>query len=506
MKQKKRHEKIISELDDWPYFIARDGWLPADQYEELEDDQLPWTKQIVKHQTADFLRELDVDYANVQIHSDIAYILPDEHTKRQYGKILMPKQLRTEAIRRAHGVGHYGQRRTRNKVAQEYYWPGLARDVFNFVKACPQCQRNKAIRAPRRDYLKFPVTNRLKTLHMDIVGPLPQVGRKRFIITMIDRFTRWVEAVPVASHTADVIIRTLFQHWIVRFGVPRTIITDQGAEFESHEFRRFTQYMGIQRARTTSYHPQANGIIERMHATLKAAIRCMTDSGLTWVKALPTCLLGLRTAVSDWGVSPSLVMYGEQISIPGMVVHHVPDMEGASPHELVMELQKESEFLREIILANDKTLGGNDGVEPQMPRFPTDFVLLREPVEKGALNPRYRGPFKIIEVDGPNVVILKQGKEERVNADRCRPYYTINYPSLKVDKDKEDPQPQEINKIMKNEQNIKDCVVQLPKVDIPGPSININELPEQFAQVNLTKGVRGVHPLAFMTTTEKLVI
>ena len=129
-KQQKKHEKIIADLDEWPCYIDRDGWLPADQYEDISDDELQWTQRIIKHQTADFLRDLDIDYANAQIHAGITYLLPDEQSTRQYGKILMPEELRTEAIRRAHGVGHYGQRRTRNKVAQEYYWPSLAKDVY----------------------------------------------------------------------------------------------------------------------------------------------------------------------------------------------------------------------------------------------------------------------------------------------------------------------------------------------------------------------------------------
>ena len=178
LKQKKKHQKVIAEMEEWPYYKDKSGWLPADQYEELEDEQLPWSKKIIKYQTADFLKSLDLDFANIQVHGDLVYLLPEEQRGRPYGKILMPKELRQEAIKRAHGIGHYGQRKTRNKVAQEYFWRGLAKDVCEYVKACPQCQRNKAIRAPRRDYLKFPVTNRLKTLHIDIVGPLPPDGNK----------------------------------------------------------------------------------------------------------------------------------------------------------------------------------------------------------------------------------------------------------------------------------------------------------------------------------------
>ena len=356
-----------------------------------------------------------------------------------------------------------------------------------------KCQRNKAVRAPRRDYLRFPVTHRLKTLHIDIVGPLIQVGNKRFVITMIDRFTRWVEAVPVASHTAEVIVDTIYQYWIVRYGVPRTIVTDQGAEFESYEFDRFLKYMGIIRSRTTAYHPQANGMIERMHATLKASLRCMTETGLSWVKALPTCLMGLRTAVSDWGVSPSLVLYGEQITIPGMIVHHVPDVEHATPHELVNELQKEAEVMREVILANDQTLGGTDTpIQPRMPEFPTEYVLIREAMDKGSLNPKYRGPYKIWERKGPNLIITRNGKEERISADRCKPYYTLNYPALKISKrlkdlpqtDMDDQSHEGLNKIadgslpfenavmratretIKKANELEPCVVSLPKLKL----------------------------------------
>ena len=217
--------------------------------------------------------------------------------------------------------------------------------------------------------------------------------------------------------------------------MPRYLVTDQGAEFESKELARFLSYMGIVRKRTTAYHPQANGIIERMHATLKASLRCIIDKGGHWVKALPLCLLGLRTAISDWGVSPSLVLYGEQISIPGMVVHHVENIPGTTPAELVDQLQQESAIMREVILANDKTLGGtNNDAPPRIPKFPTDYVLIKEMMDKPSLHPRYRGPYKIIRQEGPNLIILRAGKEECLSMDRCRPYYTLNYDKLEINR------------------------------------------------------------------------
>lgn len=112
---------------------------------------------------------------------------------------------------------------------------------------------------------------------------------------MIDRFFKWTEAVPLIDISALTVSRTFVNHWIARFGAPRILTSDQGAQFESQHFKGLLALTGCQRVRTTTYHPAANGLIERWHRSLKAAIMC--HGTREWTKVLSVTLLYLRTHV-----------------------------------------------------------------------------------------------------------------------------------------------------------------------------------------------------------------
>lgn len=108
---------------------------------------------------------------------------------------------------------------------------------------------------------------------MDIVGPLPPFDGKSYLLTIIDRFTRWPEAIPIPDLTAQTVAKHFVQRWIPIFGVPSIITTDRGAQFESALFRQLNHLLGTQRIRTTAYHPAANGLVERFHRKLKSSLK-----------------------------------------------------------------------------------------------------------------------------------------------------------------------------------------------------------------------------------------
>ena len=109
---------------------------------------------------------------------------------------------------------------------------------------------------------------------MDIVGSLPESGGYKYLLTMIDKFSRWPEAVPLKGMEALTVCRAFVDHLISRFGTPETLTTDQGGQFESQLFKALLRLVGCQRNRTTAYHPALNGMIERWHRSLKAALMC----------------------------------------------------------------------------------------------------------------------------------------------------------------------------------------------------------------------------------------
>ena len=99
---------------------------------------------------------------------------------------------------------------------QFYYWPGLAKDVKNHIRFCEECQQGKKFVKKKRIPMKFPTT-----VHMDIVGPIQKSnGPARYIVTMLDRFSRWLEAVVTSTISVEIIAKIFYEQWVCRFGIP----------------------------------------------------------------------------------------------------------------------------------------------------------------------------------------------------------------------------------------------------------------------------------------------
>ncbi|GFS82713.1 retrovirus-related Pol polyprotein from transposon opus [Nephila pilipes] len=116
-----------------------------------------------------------------------------------------------------------------------------------------------------------------------------------YCLTCIDQFSCWMEVVPLPDITAEIVGKTFYEHRICRFGVPATIITDQGRQFESQMYRKIAAICGAKVGQTTPYHPQCNGKVKCSHRTLKRAIKA--HNNIKWTESLPTVLLGLRAAL-----------------------------------------------------------------------------------------------------------------------------------------------------------------------------------------------------------------
>jgi transposase InsO family protein len=149
---------------------------------------------------------------------------------------------------------------------------------------------------------RTPTTNRdtgtpppFAHLHVDLVGPLPPSRSHTYLFTIIDRTSRWPEAIPLASITTADCARALFAGWVSRFGVPVTITSDRGAQFTSALWAGLCSLLNIQHSPTTAYNPQSNGLVERFHRRLKDALRSRAAAA-DWHDHLPWVLLGIRTA------------------------------------------------------------------------------------------------------------------------------------------------------------------------------------------------------------------
>ena len=138
-----------------------------------------------------------------------------------------------------------------------------------------------------------------------------------YLLTILDRTTRWPEAVPLQDITAASCARAFMTGWVGRFGVPLQMTSDRGRQFISSLWSEMARSLGTQLHRTTSYHPQANGMVERFHRSLKASLRARLHDG-NWIDELPWVLLGLRTATKeDLQTSPAEMVFGDSPLLPG---------------------------------------------------------------------------------------------------------------------------------------------------------------------------------------------
>ena len=161
-----------------------------------------------------------------------------------------------------HGLSHQGSNASVADVKRRFVWHRVSADVRRLCQECRPCQRSKVTRHTRAPLQDLPLPrHRFQVLNLDLVGPLPTSEGHTYLLTVIDRYSRWVEALPLTDITAATCASAFLRGWIARFGVPAQVITDQGRQFTSNLWREVLAILGISPVLTTSYHPQSNGMI-----------------------------------------------------------------------------------------------------------------------------------------------------------------------------------------------------------------------------------------------------
>ncbi len=298
---------ILMERDDFPLEQSQDESLrnAFDQVRSIDGRPLQSARP--------------PSYPYFAILKDRLYrVTQDAQSKQDTTQLLVPKSRREMLFQAAHCnpmAGHLGQAATLNRLMAPFFWPGIHENVRRWCAACRECQLVNPPASPKAPLRPLPLMQApFERIGMDLIGPLERSARGHwFALVLVDYATRYPEAVALRNISAKSVAEALFS-MISRVGIPKEILTDQGMAFMSRTIRELYELLGIKSIRTSVYHPQTDGLVERFNRTLKTMIqKFVHEDAKNWDKWLEPLLFAVREVPqASTGFSPFELLYGRQ--------------------------------------------------------------------------------------------------------------------------------------------------------------------------------------------------
>ncbi len=368
-----------------------------------------------------------------------------ETTGEELWQLVVPSCLRDEALESLHDgqcSGHLGMSRTVNRVQLRFYWFNYRKDTNRWCRECQICQKRKNPPKKGKASLgQYRVGLPNERIALDILGPLPESDDgKKYILIIGCYFTKWKEAFAMPNMEAATVADILVNEWISRYGIPRQIHADQGRQFESQLFQQLCERFKIDKTRTTPFHPQSDGMIERFNRTLEEMLSKVVAATQTdWDLHLSLAMLAYRTSTHEsTGYSPSMMMLGREAELPVDLLFGPPpqsDPEAGDPHRFVQELEERLHLIHSI--AREQLLGAAERqrrgyeIHIQHHRYEIgDIVWLHQIKAKKGVSPKLQmpwdGPFVVIRRLSDLVYQIQEGPRCRlkvVHHNRLKPHY-----------------------------------------------------------------------------------
>uniref|UniRef100_A0A2N9IBY4 RNA-directed DNA polymerase n=1 Tax=Fagus sylvatica TaxID=28930 RepID=A0A2N9IBY4_FAGSY len=309
-------------------------------------------------------------------------------------------------------------------LTQGYWWPYMQKDAVDYVRKCDKCQRfSHSVHQPAGELQPLVSPWPFAQWGMDLVGPLPKAtGNRRWLIVATDYFTKWVEAEPLANIRDRDSIKFVWKNIITRFGIPKTIISDNGTQFTSKPFTKYCSELGIKNVYSSPAYPQSNGQAEASNKTVLDGIKKrLEDAKGRWVEELPNVLWTFRTTPRrSTGETPFSLAYGSEAVIPleiGLPTLRTSEWEPtrndlAQSQALdLLEERREQAMIRLASYQQQLKKGYNKNIRPRS--FQQGDLVLRKVLGNtknptdGKLGPNWEGPYRVRFVTGTGAYHLE---------------------------------------------------------------------------------------------------
>ena len=348
-------------------------------------------------------------------------------------QLVLPPAVRKDAMKIVHSsstAGHPGIFRTYKRLQDFYWFPNALQYCRKYVESCATCQRRKAVQRGRAPLASTPLaTEPFERVNVDLVMLPTASNGDKYVLTIVDELTRFVQLVPLASKDVHTVADALLLNFSTLFGPPVTLISDNGSEFTGEYFREVCSLMGTKIRYTTPYCPASNGLVERSNRVIKDCLSALCeDAPDTWNTRLEYVRLALNTSFHrSVNNQPLYLLTGRSCTFPiGMTNHHTRDGKlGQRQLDLLAARDAAVTGTQQVREANMEALDRRVRAVPEL--SPGVMVLRKRPPGQGGsgLASRWLGPLRIIKKVGPVSYILRdiaKQTEHRVHRNQIVPF------------------------------------------------------------------------------------
>ncbi|KAI8484640.1 hypothetical protein Bbelb_375810 [Branchiostoma belcheri] len=392
-----------------------------------------------------YLKSLWHQYPNLTVKGGILYRRWRPASRLLHQRVA-PRALVPAILREMHNgpfSGHLGPAKTLRRVYIRFYWPGMTQEVKKWCRACVPCATRATPTPTARAPLRPIRADRpFSKVAMDITELPTSKHGHRYCLVVQDFFTKYVNAYPLKRQDAATVANVLFTDFIREHGIPTSLHSDQGRQFEAETMRSLYKALGIEKTRTTAYHPQGDGLVERFNRTLKDMLsKYVSTTGDDWDDHLPHVLLAYNTSVhASTGFTPFFLTHGREANLPADVIFG-PNPQASSTvtsmayaRSLASSLRTAFKQVRQNTRqASNKQKLAYDVDVSHKPYQAGERVWLHDPTTvRQKLKPKWKGPYTVIErllQDGePGVTYRIQdtkGRKQIVHYNRLKKCHTL---------------------------------------------------------------------------------